>query len=176
MTLAEWVTKLEDQKAEMLGRLEDWPEERLAARPAAGEWSVVEVLDHVVRVESGICGAAREMMLAPAKVGPRDRLGFRIVEKIFLSQRRVKVPRSVHRVAMPGEDLALADVVVRWDEARVRVRDLAEEATARAVEGGVFRHPISGWMTVEQVFRFFSVHIVHHEFQVERIRRALNGG
>src|SRR5947209_570255 len=93
--------RLGEQKADMLASLEAWPAGLRVARPAAGGWSAVEVLDHLVRTESGITRYARAGLKASKKIGARDRLGFLLVERVFLSQRKVKVPAGAP--VLPGE-------------------------------------------------------------------------
>lgn len=166
--------RLGEQKTAMLARLEAWPAQLRGVKPAAGEWSALEVLDHLVRTESGITRYATDGLRCPKKVGARDRLGFLLAERVFLSRRKVKVPAGAP--VLPGEALDFSEIRVRWDKAREQLARTVEEAR----EGydpklSVFQHPASGWMTLDQVLRFFSVHIAHHEFQIQRIRTKLDG-
>ena len=170
MTFAKRFASLEAQKAGMLAEVQEWPTAMRSMRPRDGGWNALEVLDHLVRTETGICGVVAETMHEPRRIGVRDRLRFVLVERVFLSQRRVKVPESVTKFIWPGEGLELAEITARWDAGRVRLAEVACEASA--CRGGVFRHPVSGWMSFEQVLRFFSAHMVHHQYQLERIRRA----
>lgn len=165
-----WLARLEAQKRAILAEVRDWPEELRTARPKNGEWIALEVLDHLVRTEAGICGVVMEMLAEPQPIGVKDRIGVAFVEQLFRSRRRVKVPKSVEDIILPGDGLELEEIAQRWDRARMelaRVADCVEKARCR---GGVFRHPVGGWMSFEQVLRFFSVHVVHHEYQLERIR------
>ena len=173
MSTDEWMRRLERQKSEMLAELSGWPADLREWRPADGGWSALEVLDHLVRTEVGICGVVTRVLAKPRRIGVRDRVGFLFVERVFRSRRRVKVPRSVAQVINPGEGLEFGDISARWDRGRVELRRLVDCAEAANCGGGVFRHPVSGWMSFEQVLRFFSVHMVHHGFQLERIREAL---
>jgi hypothetical protein len=61
--MATTLALLEQQKADLLARVAGWPSARLAYRLTPLAWSVVEVVDHLGRVEAGI--------LAAAKAGPR---------------------------------------------------------------------------------------------------------
>ena len=169
------MAQLDAQKGSMLTYVGEWPAEWLGVRPAADSWSALEVLDHVVRVEAGITRAAMAGMKEPHPLGVRDRLGFLMVERIFLSRYRVKVPGVVAQV-LPGRNLELGEIGVRWESARREFLRLTEECAATGVRGGLFRHPVSGWMSFEQVLRFFSVHLVHHQYQLQRIRKSAEAG
>jgi hypothetical protein len=171
MNTEEWIGQLEEQKRVMLAEVSAWPAELRDVTPADGGWSALGVLDHLVRTESGICCLAAQGLATPRRIGVRDRIGFAVVERVFRSRRRVKVPGSVATIICPGEGLELGAIAARWERVRVELSELAGEAEGCC--GGVFRHPVSGWMTFEQILRFFSVHIVHHEYQLERIQANL---
>ena len=169
MTVEERIRRLEQQKGMVLATVQGWPAELLAARPADGGWTGLEVLDHLVRTESGICGVVARGLATPQRISLRDRVGFLFVERVFLSRRRVKVPASVEEFILPGEGLELEEIAARWERARIALARVACEA--EGCRGGVFRHPVSGWMNFEQVLRLFSAHLVHHEYQLERIEK-----
>jgi hypothetical protein len=167
MTAEERLRGLEEQKMAMLRGVSAWPVELLGTPPGNGRWSALQVLDHVVRVEMGISAEVVRGLGDPQRIGIRDRAGFIFVEQVLRSRRKVKVPAAVPKV-LPGEGLELQEITVRWDRTRVELARLA--CVADGCHGGVFKHPVSGWMSFEQVLRFCSVHMAHHEFQLERIR------
>ncbi len=168
------ISELEQQKTQMLDTLRDWSPARLAYRPAANAWSAVEMLDHIVKVENAITDAARRGLQNPHRIGPRDRLGFLFLDRVFRSNRRVKVPASASLV-LPDKDLDLQSVTHRWDASRKELAEFVSGVLPEQMQAGVFRHPVSGWMTVPQILQFFSVHIQHHRFQVDRLRVATEG-
>ena len=168
-----WMRRLEEEKLAILAEVRAWPADLQVARPAAGKWSALQVLDHLVRTEAGITTAAKEQLSKPQRIGVRDRAGFLFVERVFRSRCRVQMPRSVAQVITPGEELELGEIAARWERARAQLAELVCEA--EGCRGGVFRHPVGGWMNFEQVLRFFSVHLVHHRYQLERIRSSLAG-
>jgi hypothetical protein len=168
MTIAESIQRLEQQKSAILAEVGGWPAELQMWRPPDGGWSGLQVLDHIVRMEAGICGAVAKRLGRPARIRLRDRAGVAFVDLVFQSKRRVKVPASVAKVITPGESLELGEIAERWERCRVELAQLVCEA--EGCRGGVFKHPVGGWMSFGQVLRLFSVHMVHHEFQLERIR------
>jgi hypothetical protein len=74
------LSTLEQQKAEILASLAAWPASQLTYRPTPTAWSAVEVLDHVVRVEREILAAALRGVVAPRRLGVRDRVGFVLLD------------------------------------------------------------------------------------------------
>ncbi|HEX3569758.1 MAG TPA: DinB family protein [Acidobacteriaceae bacterium] len=173
MTVSNRMRRLEEQKSAVLAEIGGWPEELRLWRPTDGGWSALEVLDHLVRTEVGICGAVAGRLAKPERIRVRDRVGFVFVERVLRSRRRVRVPDSVKEIILPGEGLEWWEMAARWDAARVELDRLVDAVEEAGCRGGVFRHPVGGWMTFEQVLRFFSVHMVHHEYQLERIRAGV---
>ena len=165
---------LEQQKVETLARVEGWSASRLAYRPATGAWSATEVLDHLVRVERGILTAAQHGLRTPHPLGPRDRLGFWFVDRLFRSDRRVRVPASASAV-LPDASADVDEVRHRWDATRQDLDRFLAPLSCADLTGGVFRHPVSGWMSVPQILRFFSVHLGHHGVQLARLGAASAG-
>lgn len=159
---------LEGQRNVLLATLAGWSAGRLAYRPAPDGWSAAQVADHLVRTEAAILAAARRGVEAPRAIGPRDRLGVWFIDRLFLSERRVRVPRSAAAV-LPDVDPDVAAVRARWDLVRGELAEFLAPLTAEQRRGGVFRHPVGGWMSVPQVLRFFWVHAHHHGFQLARL-------
>jgi hypothetical protein len=161
---------LEGQRREMISMLRDWPAAKLAFRPEPDAWSATEVLDHVVKVEDRITAAARIGLLTPHRIGLRDRLGFLFIDHLFRSTRRVKVPSSVPEV-LPDRTSTLHSICDRLDLTRSELPCFLSDLPADRLGVGVFRHPVTGWMTVPQILRFFSVHMKHHGHQLARLQR-----
>jgi len=165
---------IERQKAELLASIEHWPVNRLVFRPSHEAWCAIEVLDHLVKVESEVIKAARRGLLNPHSIGVRDRLGFLFLDRVFRSRTRVKVPRSATRV-LPDLTCTLDTLRERWLGTRTDLARLLAQVEPAELELGVFRHPVSGWMSVPQILRFFSAHIQHHGYQLARIRATSEG-
>lgn len=160
---------LEVQRHELLADVGAWTPAQLAYRPSPRAWSAPEVLDHLVRAEAGILAAARDGVRAPHRVGVRDRAGFAFIDWLFRSDRRVRVPASAAGV-LPDSAADLAGVRRRWDATRAELGAFLAPLAPEQLGRGVFRHAVSGWMTVPQVLRFFEVHAHHHGFQLARLR------
>ncbi|CAN5916908.1 hypothetical protein BH11GEM2_BH11GEM2_13700 [soil metagenome] len=118
--IATTLAVLEQQKADLLARVAGWPSARLAYRPTPLAWSVVEVVDHLGRGEAGILAAAKAGLAEPHPIAARDRVRTWLLDILFRSPARVRVPRSVPQVlpAAPvpsaKASLALAVVEARW--------------------------------------------------------------
>ncbi len=165
------LVQLEAQTGQLIGKVEGWSTTRLEYHSAPGTWSATEVFDHLVKTEEAILEQARNSMAEPHRIGFRDRLGNLFLTKIFRSDRRVKVPRSVPQI-VPDKRQDLQSVLKRWRETRQELRKFCAQLKPEQTRLGIFKHPVAGWMTMDQIIAFFSVHITHHEFQLARISKA----
>ena len=166
--------RLEQQKAEMLASLEDWSAARLNYRPASDQWSAAQVIDHLIRTEIGILVTVRRDLSQPHPLTLRDRLGVILLRRVYRSPRRVKVPPSATQVS-PAAEVDFLACLTRWEQTRNSLSVLLANAPPSANKGGVFRHPVAGWMTLPQVIDFFSDHLLHHGFQLTRLRQESDG-
>lgn len=166
--------RLEQEKSELVAPLKNWPPARLAYCPAPTAWSTAQVLDHLVKTETEILAAARRSLDFPHQIGLRDRLGYLFIDRIFRSARKVKVPGSVAQV-LPDQNPDFAAVLLRWEAVRKDLARFYTELSPKQLRGGLFRHPVSGWMDMPRILGFFSVHMVHHEFQLARLGTASEG-
>ena len=165
------LAKLEEQKTELLLQIERWTPEMLNYRPTPAEWSVLEMLDHIVRTEIAILSAARSRLTNPHPIGLADKLRTAFLQKVFASDRKVKVPVSARQV-LPGSALQLEDIRKRWNDSRQELNSFLSHTNSEQLSKGLFRHPVGGWMGMQQMLEFFSVHLIHHHYQLDRIARA----
>ena len=163
---------LEAQRVEMLADVARWPARQLAFRPRPDAWTAPEVLDHLVRTERGILKAAAAGLHAPHRRGVRDRLGVYLLDWLFRSDRRVRVPASVATVVNPHAGVDVRAVRRDWDDVRRDLSEFLAPLAAPDLTDAVFKHPVAGWMRVSDVLRFFWVHSHHHAFQLARLRAA----
>lgn len=163
---------LEQQRTDLLRTVGAWPAADVAFRPTPGAWSAAAVLDHLVRTERGILAAAARGLDAPHPLGVRDRMGTWFLDRLFRSDRRVRIPASAAAGIGPDPEADLVRVTGEWDAARGDLARFLAPLTPSQGRAGVFRHPVGGWMSVSGVLRFFWVHAHHHGFQLARLRAA----
>ena len=162
------LAKLERQKTDLLSQIEDWPPDKLSRHPTPADWSILDMLDHIVKTEIQILSAARIGLTRPHRIGISDKLRTLFLQKIFSSDRKVKVPASASSV-LPGSELHLSTIVARWNDSRAELHDFVAQANSELLRKGLFRHPVGGWMGIQDILEFFAVHLVHHQYQLRRI-------
>ena len=170
-TLDHTFQNLERQKADLLAAFASLPLSQLHFQPNPASWSALQVLDHLQKTEHGITDAVVGNLPNPQEQPFSDRLKTTLLRGLFLLPSRVKAPGSAVQI-LPGDDLELPVVVERWAGTRRRLADLIASFPPPTLYLGVFRHPVSGWMTVGQTLHFLSAHIVHHNYQLRRLARS----
>ena len=163
--------QLEAQRSELLAELTLWSPDRLAFRPAPNAWSAVQVLDHIVRCETGTVADIRAGLKHPHPLGPEERPHIAMLDRSLRSDRAFQVPAEAPEIH-PGARTTLPGVAERWQQARTGLAALLQPLTPADLEFGVFHHPFAGWMTLPDVLDHLSAHLYHHGFQIARLRES----
>ncbi len=163
-------TELETQRADTLADLKTWSPERVCFRSSPGAWSAVDVLDHIVKAETGTVADVRVGLRNPQHLGVESRPGIAALDRALRSEQLFQVPpgAAIH----PDSETTLPEVCCRWEQTRTELKHLLQELAPGDACGGVFCHPFAGWMTVGEVLSHFSAHLFHHGFQLARLRAS----
>jgi uncharacterized damage-inducible protein DinB len=159
--------RMERRRRDLIAQAQALSAEQLTHHPEQGSWSVLEVVEHLVRVEEGIAsrtGKPRAPRTWPEAARATGALG--LVSVCFVLGRRFKAPVAT---ILPQGGATLTDLGLRWDAARGALRKALEAADPRRP---IFRHPVIGLLTPAQTVTFIERHIAHHGRQIGRIRRS----
>ncbi len=147
-------------------------------------WTVTEVVEHLVLVESGIAqfiskalaetGIPANWFGAPGREGRLLPLLSFLRGRILASamKRPIKVKSPSDKV-MPRGIRTLPDLIEEWRGVGERVRSTPVLGNQRKLRRlGVFVHPLIGMLNLQDTLKFIREHIFHHGFQLDRIERA----
>lgn len=131
----------------------------------AGEWSILEILEHLVLAERAVLQDLPE----PYRLEAREpRLRHRLAYTTVTFLLKFRIPVRVPSPAMvPQGDKSLLDVRRLWDENARWLR--AYVGRGQGLSRAVFRHPVAGPMTVSQAVRAGQLHLAVHRRQIWRI-------
>jgi hypothetical protein len=160
--------EIEVARSEVLFELSNWSPELLSFRPATGSWNAIEVLDHVVKSETGMTKRAAVGLQNPHPLDSEARSGIAALERALRSHHRFQVPPGA-RSTFPDAEATLTEVIERWEETRKELGHTLDSLSLENAHHGVFRHPVAGWMTFGDVLRNISAHLYHHRLQLRRI-------
>ena len=171
MTLENRLQAFDDTRRGLLDEMEALDPALLVAKPVAGKWSMIEIIEHLVLAERAVFKGLPD----PSRlVENRRDLGHRgrylLVMFILTSSIRVRVPSPA---MVPQGDRGLAELRRLWDESQRWLRSCIAHLGPGAGGKAVFEHPIAGPLTVSQAVRMGQVHVEGHVRQIRRLRRLL---
>ena len=139
--------------------------------PAPGSWSIAQVVEHLTLAEELTAKGLRNPR-------PVERRGSRLAASLRLRILRLVFGKPFVRVGVPSRALlpegsaSLDALERRWLEAAADIEAFLRDLPAERQQERLFRHPVTGWLTLGQMLEFHLAHIGHHARQIARIRRA----
>ena len=166
-TLEAWLHGWHDQRLRLIDRVQTLSAERLVAKPLPGKWSVIEIVEHLVRGDRVVFqDLPNPAALIDRPRGIKDRVGYRLVMFVLACHLPSKVssPRMI-----PRGDALLPDLGRQWEEMHQWLLSYAEGLDPQALRRAVFAHPVTGPLTLEQALRMGELHIDTHSRQIRRL-------
>jgi uncharacterized damage-inducible protein DinB len=159
---------LESLRNDIIKLTEGIDNEILKKKPSDNEWSVIEICNHLMVIEQLSIGYIRNKIEKADQAKPVDFKskwkGF--IMKIALSlPLKFKAPKSVSQIPAPK---SFADLSMIWDMTRKELWKVIEKVPEGAYDKAFFKHPITGYMNIEQMLDFFIIHKKHHIKQIKR--------
>ena len=155
---------LDAHRAALADRLDGLPEAVVHAAPAPGAWSLAQLAEHLLLIDSGLTFDG-----PPASPAARatSRLRSAGIQAVLALPLRIEGPPSA-RYVMPSAAPRWPEVRERW--AALRAGWQRPSGGARAV---AFRHPIAGPFLLDDALAFLLAHHRHHDAQVRRTLAAV---
>ena len=143
----------------------------LVARPLAGKWSMLEIIEHLVLAERAVLQGLPELSRLREQ---ERRLKHRFSYAIVMVVLRCGIPVRVPSPAMiPQGDRSLGELRRLWDESQEWLRAYIDRLDRRGFRRAVFAHPVAGPLSVEQALHMGQVHLDTHVRQIRRLQRLL---
>ena len=145
--------------------------------PAAGKWSAVQVVHHLLFIESNIIQYVQKKMqseeLLP-QISFFTRLRVQLVRLLLrLPGLKFKAPRGVATLTDAGNLPTLPEMRTTWEASRRQLERLLNEFPSRQLNRAIFPHPRSGRINIYQIMEHLVDHVLHHQQQIARITKAL---
>jgi DinB superfamily len=143
----------------------------LVAKPLAGKWSILEIIEHLVLAERAVLQGLPE----PSRLHEQERrLKHRFSYVIVMFVLKYGIPVQVPSPAMiPQGNRSLGELHRLWDENQEWLRAYIDRLDRRGFRRAVFEHPIAGPLAVEQALHMGQVHLDTHVRQIRRLQRLL---
>lgn len=157
----------------LLDEMEALDPDRLVAKPLAGKWSILEIVEHLVLAERAVFrGLPDPSLLVGNERGLGHRVRYLLVMFVLKAGIRVRVPA---RAMIPRGDRTLAELRRLWDENQAWLRLCIDRLGPDGIGRAVLVHPVAGPIDVTQALRMGQVHLNVHVRQIRALQRLLGG-
>ncbi|MCF8463676.1 MAG: DinB family protein [Flavobacteriales bacterium] len=171
--LLEAFDKMENERQQLLKRLEQYSEETLTKKPAADSWSVTETIYHLKVAELG----AFKYMTKKLEVGGHQKATFGAAVKQKLLNLAVSLPikyKAPPVAQIPeGMNIPYAQALAEWNEVRSSLRKQYETVDENIIDNELFKHPAAGKLSMLQSVKFMRQHVIRHIGQIDRILKTV---
>ena len=165
-------TSLEEQKDlfEKEIRRASLPQQQFSQ--ADESWNMLQVLAHLVAVEK----TSFDFLIAKNYTNARPSKGVRHKLQSFLLKAMLQSPIRFKAPAIPAlspsREVEAEALFLQWKGVGEKGRVFLENFPEEKINFLIFRHPVVGWLTIEQTIKFLKEHIQHHQQQLRRIRTS----
>jgi len=164
---------MEAERHALIKRLDGIPAEKLIQKPTPEAWSVVEVIAHLVKAETGTLNYLRKKLEVG---GHRKADTWSGLRKALLNiALALPIKFKAPKVAQldKGTDLSYAEAVLQWDQVRAALRKEYTKIEPKLIGHDLFKHPFAGKLNLEQSTSFMHSHMSRHIGQIDRTLGAL---
>ena len=159
---------MENERKLLLSELEKYPIDTLEKKPNAKEWSVTEVIMHLVVAESASLAYMRKKL----EVGGHGKASFSAGIKQRLLNLAISLPikYKAPKVAQlkEGETVSYVEAISKWTDVRNAMQAAYESLDETIINNELFKHPVAGKISVLQGLRFMRQHAIRHMDQINR--------
>lgn len=164
--------QIEVNRARLFTALRSCPSTQLHSRPKPEAWSINEIIHHLVLAESFAVAYLEKKLdkISTVKKASR-RAGWRtfLLKWVLRSPLKFKAPSPL---VLPALGLELSALETQWQSHREKLQTLLGRVTPEMLSLALYRHPVTGLMTVAQMLTFIEEHFAHHAAQIEKLRNA----
>jgi uncharacterized damage-inducible protein DinB len=165
--------RLESSRRALLDSLANLDDAALRRPPAAGGWSIVQVVGHLTMADEATLGYLRKKMQAPAAIPPAGPMSWVRMIAVAAVLRSPVRRRAPPQTASPPADVGLGEAAARWHRVRAEWAAFLDAFPAELARRAVFRHPFAGRMSIAHTLGFMQEHQRHHARQIGRLRAAM---
>ena len=160
------------KREDLLQQLGPLSGEALCFKADPDNWSIVEVIEHLVMVEQDFY--EQLLINVPAStLDPNLRTPEKYQTVIKVMRRDIPVDVPDKRVKPRGRE-PLDELLHQWDDIRKQLLGLLAEIKAESKDDPVYCHPYGGPLDIGESLNFIDVHFDNHMRQINRILAQSN--
>jgi DinB superfamily len=175
-TILDLLDKLHQQKNNFLAELDSWTDsERLQA--PAGHWNALQIIEHIMQSEGGVLGY----------MSKKTSSGWENIEHTtqehadkstalnsrLISRDQYKIPAVLTEPEATEDYDTLKN---RWNQLHQHIHTFVTELHEEFYDRQIFNQPAAGRLNLFQTLEFLCYHILHHTYQLERLKQDVHEG
>lgn len=170
-SLTDRLQRIEALRTSLLAETGGLDLQSLTTRLEPDKWSILEVLEHLVRSETDVMrGIFEGETLAARERTLGNRMAFLVVMFVLRYPIPVKTPS---RGMVPRGKWSWDEISSKWEQNHKTIRKFVDELDEEGRRQAVFAHPVSGPLTPYQAILMLEVHLRRHARQIRRMIPSL---
>lgn len=167
----QYLNALDEALQKLENSLIAYSSEQLNSKPAPGQWSAMQVINHVMMAEAGSLNYLKKKLSDPsaikkAGIGSTIRIWLLNLSQVIPGL-KFKAPAFIDEDKLPP--VSDRDTVFQqWRAGRAALRAFLESQPDEIFTKEAFRHPRGGRLTIAQMLSFFASHFHRHRRQIRR--------
>lgn len=165
--------ELEATRKTLFNDLKQYDDDTLNKQPAAGKWSVAEVIAHLITAEEMSLKYLMKKVQDTSRAQPegfKNKWRWLLVQIVFTFNIKFKAPEIVEPKL--GYQ-SLANLEMQWGKVRLQTLSVLNKLTDEELNKELWKHALAGKMNPHHMVQFFGVHYRRHLKQIERTLKAL---
>lgn len=174
MSVSKKINQLEELKKEYLDVLSKYSQEQLNLQFEEGEWSLSQVVHHIIGSETGTGKYIHQKLKeidTQDSTGLKNKMNSIALATALKSSKKFKVPKVLGE---PENGFTYEELKTSWDENRARLIETVNRIPEKEHKKVIFKHPVAGPFNISQTLDFLINHLVHHKHQLKKIDKQLN--
>lgn len=166
-----------DQKlTNLLRDLKNYSDAKLNEQPSSNEWSVLQIMQHLMKAESGsVMYVKKKLSFEPelAEAGVLSSFRSVFLNIALSSPIKIKAPAQISGEAL-STDFTFWEVAKQWKMQRKELAIYLESLPEDFYRKDLYKHPLSGKMTLAGMLSFFNKHVDRHTRQIQRTLKKID--
>lgn len=161
--------QFESRKQNLFDHLSQLSTAQLHYTPNEVSWSIIQVLDHLLTSETASLNYCRKKINAGDSL-PKAGLFTSLKMEFYLMMLRSKIKfKAPMVVSNPSGSLSLIAMKQSHELQMNRLKDFIEAYPVKYVHKAIFKNPVIGRITLDQMVLFLDAHLQHHLYQINAL-------
>jgi len=173
-TLQKDFDEIETSRQQLFKDLENYTDDQLNFKPSADEWSILEVMNHLMMAEGGsVLYVQKKLTNGLAALPEIDAEADDRFQQLVAYMQGDNAAPAPPMVTPTFERSTFAATREGWNKIRLDTATQLERFAEADLNKTTYKHLLVGRMTIGQMIGFFRLHFNRHLKQIERIKAAM---